>query len=187
MTIAPTLPLQGGFSWEIPVARPTTEAARSVERKSIFASFAEWIRLPTPTTYAAPSVQRQAHELVALTGLSRRLLGEIVGVTHPTYTAILSGNSTTLSKRPEVAPRLDALYSLASRLAVFEHQRPGAMASALLTPIGDGRRIADAAVAGDLTFAYMKALQLLAPRAPRAGRHTAATRSVGTATVGLSD
>lgn len=177
-----------GAGWDVPAAPPTTEHIGVGRILPAFSVIAEWVKLPALAVEPAPQPQLQARELLKWTGLSRRLLAEMLGVTHPTLTAVTNGSGVSLSKKPETVKRLDALHSLVSRLATFEIKAPGAIASALLSRSADGARIGDLAASGDVTKAYLQALEVLAGPSPRtATRHITTTRSVGTATVALSD
>lgn len=173
--------------WDVPRVDATVPAAPRTEQAfTIFGQLLSWVTLPNLTLSETPEPQLQAIELVKWTGLSRRVLSEILGTTHPTFGALVDGQPTSLSKSPEVLERLGRLHSLASRLAPFEIKMPGAMKAALLTH-SDGGRVADLAANGAVTIAYLTALRVLAPHEEQNLRKPMVTRSVGTATVSLSD
>jgi hypothetical protein len=143
------------------------------------------VTLPTLKARPTPSLQIKAIELVDFTGLSLRVLGEILGTTHPTLSSLLRGHSTDLSRRPEVLDRIEALHSVAKRLHMLSGT-PKSVGETLMTRV-EGRAIADLAISGEPARAYLAALRLLAPRSEGRFKPDFATREAGTATVALSD
>lgn len=177
-----------GTGWTIPLAPPTVQRSDNLSWRLAFSAIADWVKLPAFIVDATPGPQLHARELADWTGMSRRVLADLLGITHPTFSALLTGSATSLSKKPEAAERLAALHALSSRLATFEIDEPGSIARAFLTRLDDGRRISDLAVSGELATAYLAALELLSPSRRRpTSRRISTTRSVGSSTVALSD
>lgn len=171
--------------WDIPVAAPTGGLPEPDVKTAIFAStLTDWIRLPSVIAQPSPRPQMQARELLDWSGLSLRVLAEMLGITHPTLKALVEGSGASLTKKPEVLDRLEALHALTSRLAPFEIANAGSIARALTTVI-DGRRISEIATSESLADAYLEALKVVAPRPGKNLRQVTTRRTVGTATVAL--
>ena len=174
--------------WDIAsvIAGTAPPIFRTFERLGIFEVFEERISLPEVRAAAAPEPQIEANYLIRWSGLSRRSLSELIGVTHPTFGALIDGSGTHLTKKPEARERLSRLYELSTRIVPASGRDPYVVARVLGTVVG-GRSIAQMAADGEIGEAYLAALRTVAPRKPGLLRESLARRDEGSATVALSD
>lgn len=176
--------------WDVPSQESTAPwgVLGSTLPRVIDWSLGSWISIPAVKYRAAPDAQIQAIQLVDWTGLSLRALADLLGTTHPTLGALVSGRSTELSKKPHVLQNLSTLHGLVERLVPIA---PDArtLADCLTQPSYsfDGRPIALLAVSDSPAAAYMAALRVLRPRQASTLKPRFASRAEGTATVALSD
>ena len=135
-----------------------------------------------------PEVRLQAERLRQWTGMSNRALASLLGTTHPTIGALLSGQSSDFLRRPEVRRRLADLYAMCSRLAPLVGEDPRVLSRILeVSEEEGGRTIGELAVNGDLARGYLLALQNIVPVRTRAFSDSPFPAQPGTATHALHD
>lgn len=143
--------------------------------------------IPEPAHAKVPALKTRMCQLKDWTGWSSRMLAEAVGTTHPTVEAILRGDSQ-LSRLPQVAHRVAALYELVIRLNKLVGEDSGELDRAMTQRPSPDRPSALMLVgSGRPADAYLAALDVITP--PRAsgmmrGRYPARP---GEATVALDD
>lgn len=173
--------------WDIPGFKSLTAPAFQSDSLSGFDwNMPSWVRLPSVRSRPTPEPQVKANQLMAWTGMSLRVLAEVLGTTHPTLSALTKGQSTELSRRPEVLERLESLHSVAERLAPVNPGGPRLLGDVLLSETG-GRTLADLAANGSAARAYIVALKSLVPRPEERFKASFATRPEGTSTAALDD
>jgi hypothetical protein len=136
-----------------------------------------------------PEAQLQAERLRQWTGMSNRALASLLGTTHPTIGAVLSGQSSEFLRRPDVRRRLADLYAMCSRLAPLVGEDPKELSRILQASEGGegGRTVGELAVNGDLARGYLIALQAIAPVRTQAFSDSPFPAQSGTATHALHD
>jgi hypothetical protein len=134
-----------------------------------------------------PEARRQAERVRQWTGMSQRALASLLGTTHPTIGALLSGQTSDFLRRPDVRSRLADLYALCSRLAPLVAEDPREMGRILQASEGEGRNVGELAVNGELVRAYLVALRNIAPVRTRAFSDSPFPARPGTATHALHD
>jgi len=119
--------------------------------------------------------------------MSLRSLADVLGTTHPTLAALLSGRATDFARRPEIRRRVADLFAVCERLApLVGHDRQ--RLADLLAGTGDNdRRIIELAAEGQPARAYVLALTRLSPPAEDAFPRGVFPAVPGEATVELHD
>jgi hypothetical protein len=118
--------------------------------------------IPVETTLEAPSTARRLRDIATYTGWSNRTLAEILGTTHPTIAAVLSGRDT--SRVVNLRDRIARVHSAIERLALLS-RRDIAEVRRLLETKPDGRSsAAELMKSGAFSQAYLTALDVRRPQ-----------------------
>ena len=172
--------------WDIAsIFHGTTPPSHPMLRRiGMFGVSAARISVPPVKTRSAPEAQVQANYLIRFSGLSRRSLSDVLGITHPTLGALIDGSNTQLAKKPEAKDRLARLYDLCTRIAPLADYDSQVVAKTLFSSTR-GMTVALLAAEGDLTTSYLTALNALSPRQSGLERQSFASREEGSSTVAL--
>lgn len=145
-----------------------------------------WLLPPPSSARPSPEPQRQIKELREWTGLSNRALAGVLGTSHPTIGALLSGESVDFTRKPEIRRGLANLHALCERLAplvCFDSPR----LLDVLYATDKGIRIVDIAARGSTARAYGLALREITPANSDDLPGSVFSAQPGTATVALHD
>lgn len=123
--------------------------------------------IPAPIVSESPDVARKLQDLVRWSGWSNRVLGQIVGVSHPTIGNALSGKTGALSRREDAVRRLDAAHDMVERIFVLAGRDKSRVAEVLGAADSNGMTAIEHLIAGNVTDAYLAAIRTMRP--PRSG------------------
>lgn len=146
------------------------------------------VSVPPPQPRVTPRLQEMIREVRLLTGWSERGLATRIGISHPTIAAAASGSSQAFVRSPQAYARLDALYSVVTRIAPLARGGPVDVERALITDPAPGRVCALANLEeNDLPGAYLAALDVLRPPRSIGKMQRRVTRTAGNDTAALTD
>jgi hypothetical protein len=146
------------------------------------------LSLPMPQPHVKPHLQEMITEIRRLTGWSERAVAARVGTSHPTIAAAASGSSQAFVRSPQAYARLEALYSVVTRIAPLAKAGPLDVDRALTTAPGTGRVSALANLeANDPASAYLAALDVLRPPRTDGKIRSRFPRAMGNDTAALTD
>lgn len=123
--------------------------------------------IPAPVVSESPDTTRKLQDLIQWSGLSKRVLGQIAGVSHPTIGQALSGNIGALSRRNDAVRRLDAAHDVVERIFILARRDKVRVAALLEAADSNDVTAIEHLVAGNVTDAYLAAIRTL--RQPRSG------------------
>ena len=147
------------------VYSPVRTAARELRQ-----FFALWISQSPQRLSHILDPQRLALELHDWTGWSDRILAQVLGTSHPTVRALLEGRGANTSRTAAVRARLRAVHEVVARV----HALTGGSSLATGRVLGElsesgVRRPVDHLSAGDMTAAYLAAIEILRPSTRETG------------------
>ncbi len=147
-----------------------------------------WVRFPQRLVRRAPRVQRQVTSIMEWTGWSARTLAELLGTTHPTISGVATGRSMSFTRAPELPLRIGELHELLERLVVVaEHDRVELNRILRMTPSENEPTALDYVVAGDVTGAWLAAIDVINPRRADAMMRGHFPAQPGTATTAIDE
>jgi len=134
-----------------------------------------------------PEAQTQAEYVRISTGMSQRALASLLGTTHPTIGALLSGQSTEFLRKPEVRRRLSDVFALCTRLSPLTSDDAKETGRLLEASDEEGRTVGYLAANGELSKAYLLALRTISPPSTAKMLNSPYPAQPGTATYALQD
>ncbi len=119
--------------------------------------------IPMPIVSESPDVTRKLNDLVRWSGWSNRVLGLIIGVSHPTVAHALAGRAGALSRREDAVRRLDAAYDVVERIYILASHKKGRVAEVMETADRNDMTAIKHLTVGNVADAYLTVLRALRP------------------------
>lgn len=114
----------------------------------------------------APDIQQMAIQIRDQTGWSARRLAEVLATSHTTVLQIENGRPLIQGHSGDLRRRLADAHDLVVRVFLMADREPQRTSRLIETPLPDGESPLDHLRRGDLSRAYLSAIDVLRPRTP---------------------